>query len=292
MRHSLRKLLPPKVRRRLAALRNHIVGRRLVARAERRLNAPGAGRVPALAGELIVSLTSYPPRFGTLHLTLGCLLDQSVKADRVVLWIGNDDIGKLPNAVRRLEDRGLEIRVCDDLRSFKKLVPAVEAFPDAFIVTADDDLYYPRDWLETLVNGMEERAVVCHRAHRINHLASGQIAPYVQWEIDIQDAKARRPSSDILPTGGAGALYPPYSLGPRVTDRALFQRLCPDGDDLWFYWCARMAGTLHKKVGGRMRLLMWPSSQKSSLWESNETGGNDRMIAALEHEFYSVGRSQ
>jgi hypothetical protein len=292
MRHSLRKLLPPKVRRRLAALRDHIVGRRLVARAERRLTCANQRQRHGLPGELIVSLTSYPPRFGTLHLTLACLLDQSVEADRVILWIAHDDIDQLPIAVRRLEERGLEIRVCDDLRSFKKLVPALEAFPDAFIATADDELYYSRDWLETLVEGTEPAVISCHRTHRIKRTAEGSICPYLEWDLDVQDAKARRPSSDILPTGGAGALYPPYSLGPRVTDRAVFQRLCPDGDDLWFYWCARMTGTLHKKVGGRMRLLMWPSSQNSSLWESNETGGNDRMIAALEHEFYSVGRGR
>ena len=85
-------------------------------------------------------------------------------------------------------------------------------------------------------------------------------------------------------------MYPPHSLDRRSTDREQFQRLCPDGDDLWFYWCARVAGTLYKKVGGKMRLVMWPGSQKSSLWESNEAGGNDRMIAALEAEFAPKAR--
>jgi hypothetical protein len=43
----------------------------------------------------------------------------------------------------------------------------------------------------------------------------------------------------------------------------LFQRLSPGGDDLWFYWCARMAGTLHKKVADKMWLVTWPDSQQS-----------------------------
>jgi hypothetical protein len=52
-----------------------------------------------------------------------------------------------------------------------------------------------------------------------------------------------------------------------------------------------MAGTLHKKVGGKMRLVSWPGSQASSLWSENEAGRNDRMIAALEAEL-GIGRFQ
>jgi hypothetical protein len=233
---------------------------------------------------LIVSLTSYPARFGTLYLTLGCLLDQTVKPDRVILWIAHDDMLRLPPAVRALEKAGLEIRACDDLRSFKKLVPALEAFPDAFIVTADDDIFFRRNWLEELVDGFEPHVIACHRAHRMKRSANGNLEPYLDWEFDVQDSAARKPSTDIMPTGGAGALYPPRSLDVRVTDRELFLRLCPTGDDLWFYWCARMAGTKHKKVGGKMRIVTRAGSQDSALWAANEAD-NDRMIATLTESF-------
>ena len=260
-------------------------GARLAAR--RRLKRPRPGRRHGLAGELIVSLTSYPARYDTLHLTLGCLLDQSLKADRTILWVAHDDIDELPPQVRELKRHGLEIRPCEDLRSFKKLIPAIHAFPDAFIVTADDDLYFPANWLETLVDGVEpgKPAVVCHRAHRRRQSADGRLAPYLEWEFDVQDERARQPSVDIMPTSGAGALYPPHSLHPQVRNRALFQRLCPDGDDLWFYWCARMAGTPIRKVGGRMMLITWAGSQDQSLWTDNRQGGNDRMIKALIDEY-------
>jgi hypothetical protein len=254
-------------------------------RALSKLNAPRKGRTHGLPGELIVSLTSYPARFDGLHLTLACLLHQAVRPDRLILWIAHDDMEQLPPTVRALEERGVEIRACDDLRSFKKLVPALQAFPDAFIVTADDDLCYPPDWLEELVNAAEQRVVTGHRAHRIKPWEDGSLRPYVEWEFNVQDAKARQPSADILLTGAGGILYPPHSLDPRATDRSLFERLCPDCDDLWFYWCARLAGTMHKKVRGTFRLLHWPGSQRSSLWKSNQHGGNDAAIAALEQEF-------
>ena len=57
--------------------------------------------------------------------------------------------------------RGLEIRECDNLRSFKKLVPALQTFPNAFIVTADDDLYFAPNWLETLATAAEAGVMAC-----------------------------------------------------------------------------------------------------------------------------------
>lgn len=283
----LRKLLPRRIRRTLGKLRDSTLSRLLAARARRRLERPQAGRPHHLPGELIVSLTSYPARFGTLHLTLACLLDQSVKADKTILWIAREDMDELPAEVRRLEAHGLEIRACDDLRSYKKLIPALEAFPDAFIATADDDVYYSGDWLEMLLEVAEDDVITCHRAHRITRFPDGSLRPYLEWEFDVQDAASRQQSSDIFPTGAGGTLYPRHSLDQRVTDRLLFERLAPDGDDLWLYWCARMAGTQHKKVGGQIRLTPWRGSQASTLWSKNEAR-NDRIIAALSAELGRV----
>jgi hypothetical protein len=235
----------------------------------------------------MISLTSYPARFGSLHLTLGCLLDQTVAADRIVLWIADEDVDALPTHVRELERRGLQISTCDDLRSFKKLIPALQAYPNAYIVTADDDVYYRPDWLEMLVAGAvdEKRTVICHRAHRLRRQANDRIAPYAQWQRDVRDLAARSPSADLVPTGVGGVLYPPGALDRSVCERAQFERLCPNGDDLWFFWMARAAGTRHKKVGPKFWQISWASTQASALWASNEAGGNDAMIAALEKEF-------
>jgi hypothetical protein len=255
--------------------------------ANRRLASPGPSRLHELPQELIVSLTSYPARFPTLHLTLGCLLDQSVRPDRVILWLAHDDMGLVPPEVRKLEDRGLEIRSCDDLRSFKKLVPALECFPAASIVTADDDLYFRRDWLAFLVTHARAHSDVIgyHRGHRLVRSEGGRLPRYSERQSDVQDQAARRPSPDVLPTTGAGVIFPPRSLAACAVDRELFQRLCAHGDDLWFHWCARMQGTLSAKVGPRMGLHTWQGSQAATLWSENSQGRNDRMIAALRSEF-------
>lgn len=259
-------------------------------RASRRLAAKGAklrARGHSLPKQLIVSLTSFEPRFVTLHLTLKSLLNQSVAPDQIILWIAHEELSLLPARVRRLAKKGVSIRGCEDIGSYKKLIYSLEEFPDAFIATADDDLFYEPRWLETMVSAADgaEKVIVCHRAHRIALDHNLAIAPYERWEMNARDERARRPATDLVPTTGGGALYPPGSLSAEVLDRSLFQRLAPTADDLWFYWMARRAGSKIMKVGGKFAMMEWPNPRTPRLWHVNRAGENDRQIQNLAAEF-------
>jgi hypothetical protein len=251
---------------------------------------PGSQRPHNLPSELIVSLTSYPRRFPILDFAIRSLLNQTVRPDRVILWLAEDDVTYLPSAVRRLA--GLEIRTCRDLRSFKKLVPALEEFPRAFIATADDDLFYRRSWLEELVDGWatDVPTIQCHRAHRIPNLIDGTLPPYRSWDWDVQDERSRKPSTDLVPTGLGGILYYPGCLHPDVTNSAQFLELCPDADDLWFYFQARRAGSSYAKVGCRFPLAYWAGSQGERLFNSNATA-NDTQARLLMAAYGHCGRT-
>lgn len=233
-----------------------------------------------LPGELIVSLTSYGPRLRNLHLTLESLANQCVRPDRIILWMAESDLPALPRTVTRLARQHIiEIRSCPDVRSYKKLVFALEQFPDAFIATADDDMFYKPDWLERLIADWQPGVITCWRAHRVPR--NGATVPsYLTWEWDVQDAEATKPSDDIMPTGVGGIFYPPHSLHPDTRHRSEYMTLCPDADDLWFYWQARRMGTLYRKVGGPFERICWPESQNITLFNHNAKE-NDRRIAQM-----------
>lgn len=103
---------------------------------------------------LIVSLTSYPERINTVSQAINTLLQQTLKPDKLILWLANEQFPNkeldLPADLLKLKELGLEINWCEDLKSYKKLIPSLHLFPDDIIVTADDDLYYQPDWLESL----------------------------------------------------------------------------------------------------------------------------------------------
>ncbi|WP_137155814.1 glycosyltransferase family 2 protein [Rhizobium sp. FKL33] len=233
-----------------------------------------------LPGQLIVSLTSYPKRYSTLALTLKGLLAQSQRPDRILLWLDVDDITQLPSDVRRLENDGVEIQTCPDWRSYKKIIPALQAYPDAFILTADDDVYYQRDTIAALTAAYdpEHPHILALRAHKVALDQSGQPLAYGEWPKNTQ---SEAPSPLTFPTGALGVLYPPGVFDPEVVNDAQFMSLSPSADDVWLYWMWRRKGYLACKVGGKRRFLDWPESQATSLREANLAGGNDRAIANL-----------
>jgi hypothetical protein len=247
-----------------------------------RKNARTAEKHP-LPARLVVSLTSYTPRFKTLGMTLKSLLAQSVKADAVILWIAQEELGQLPGDVVALQGDGLTVKTCADLRSYKKIIPLLQNDNQCFVVTADDDICYHRNWLRGLIQeyvpGRKE--VICARAHRIRLGQDGLPLPYNQWEYQVP---AKGPSTHLFPTGVAGVLYSPGIFYPDVTRVDLFRELCPTNDDIWLYWMANLNGAVCRKVGPRNHPPVWLSSQNITLAEINvHQCGNDiqikRMIA-------------
>lgn len=243
------------------------------------------GRPHFLPLPLIVSLTSYPPRFGTLALTIKSLLSQSIYPDKVILWIAHEDRNFLPKAVLALQNSGLEIEYCDDLKSYKKIIPALYQYPEAIIVTADDDLYYWRTWLEELIGAYNctKSEVVCHRGHHIKLDYDGNILPYNNWDGEINRSET---SKLIFPTGVGGVLYPPGIFSSEVINRDLFMRLCPTADDIWLYWMALIGGASFRKIDTGHRLISWRGSQKYALFNANAIeGANDTQIENMIREF-------
>ncbi len=241
-------------------------------------------RAHGLDAPLVVSLTSYPPRFAQLHLTLRCLLEQTVQPDEVLLWIAHDDMEKLTPEILDLKSQGLTIHPCQELRSYNKLVHAIQENPHRYIVTADDDIYYAADWLEKLTTTANQypSQIIAHRAHRVTYQADGAMMSYEQWETNISGP---HDGSDIFATGVGGVLYPPNSLDEMSTQVEQFSSLSPTADDIWFYWMARRKGTTVRHVGPKTRVIEWPGSQTVSLRSTNrgieDNNGNDTAIANL-----------
>lgn len=237
----------------------------------------------SLPGRLVITVTSYAARFPTLDLTLRRLLHQTVTADEVVLWLSAADEARLPERVRALTERGLTIKVTEDIRSYKKIIPALREYADCYLLTVDDDQIYPLDTVAPLVEAYRtDSEVLCRRAHAVLTDAEGRIRPYAQWRHEIEAGEA---GEHVFPTGCGGTLFPPGVLAPEVLDEEAFLALAPEADDIWLYWMMRRAGHTARVVGTTWLNETWPGSQTTSLMDVNWKGGNDRQIAALTERF-------
>lgn len=245
--------------------------------------------------ELIVSLTTFPERIGTVALCLDSLLRQSLKPDRLILWLSeSNEPGRpvisqttLPADLIRLVPRGLEIRWCKDIRSFRKIVPTLHDHPTAIIVTADDDIFYPRHWLKALYDAYqaEPQYVHCHRAHRIHYDRTGTPMPYNQWHMMADGIQG--PSFDLFPTSGGGVLYAKGHLHDEVLNSDAFLSLCPKADDVWLKAMSVMANVQCKKVTKKtFSLIEVRIPNNRTLWSENVTlNGNDPQIRAVAERY-------
>lgn len=238
---------------------------------------------------IVVSLTSYGSRIKSIHLCLESLLSQSLKPDRIILWLAEDET--LTNKYfRNLEERGLELRRCEDIKSFKKIIFTLHNFPDSIIVTADDDCYYPRKWLEGLYNAWltDPKHIYCYRAHRMTMKTTGKevsVNPYSQW--DFKSPGFLGPSAFLVPTGVGGVLYPPNSLDIEVLNKKAFMELCPNADDIWLKAMSLKKGVLCQKVKANSpRFYTLRNSQDNALYKSNWLESeNDEQISNVFNKY-------
>lgn len=236
----------------------------------------------------IISLTSIPSRFHSLHLVIGSLLDQDVTPCPVHLWLEKEALDKLPGSVLELKERGLTIHECEDLRAYKKLVFALEQFPDHDIITVDDDLIYPPYWLRGLLESPSTERP-CVSAYICREMKLGQagenLAPYKEFKRISSDTPCL--SHRLMSIGFAGVHYPAGALHSDATNASLFQRLCPHADDIWFKAMALRNNVPHRKIPASFGDEIYlPFTQKVSLKKTNvRTGGNDEQLKTVFDHF-------
>lgn len=239
------------------------------------------GRKPIIApGGPIVSLTTYGRRIPTVYLTLESIASGSILPSRIILWLQDSQaFENLPRPLRRLQERGLEIELSQNYGPHTKYYPFLES-TGAFeipLVTADDDVLYPRSWLAGLFSSFNRDSTVvsCYRAHEIR-IANSTIAPYRSWG----PCRSIQPNFLHFATGSYGCIYPPQFLRALKAAGNGFQQSCPRADDVWLHANAIRA---HFKVAQIRRYHLnfpfTPGTQNAGLSHSNvDRGENDVQI--------------
>ena len=235
--------------------------------------------------DIIVSLTSYPARIGTVNQTIESLLNQSLEPDKLILWLAPEQFPSkevdLPQELLDLQDRGLTIDWYHDIGSYKKLIPTLKKYPDAIIVTADDDNIYERDWLKKLVEGYQQfpHDIQCHRVTKFFY-ENG-------WR-SIKGGHDYYEKGSFLNeiVGLGGVLYPPHCFYKDILDEKLFMQLAPTNDDQWFWIQAALNGVRVRVVDQPIIKANYiPGTQENGLAKINNEGENlfwkdfDRLIA-------------
>ena len=198
--------------------------------------------------QVIVSLTSFPAAIWYATQAVKSLLESTILPDKIILYLTYSQFGEngIPEELQKLVDCNsiFEIRnYDDDIRSYRKLVPALNDFPDDVIITIDDDIWYNKNMLGDLLrlHNQIPDAIIAHRAKRIKINA-----PYRKWKkYRWYSFVTKRIHSNFknIQTGVGGVLYPPRALKKEMIDPELFIAIAPTTDDIWFWAAAVANGT-------------------------------------------------
>ncbi|MEI6895138.1 MAG: glycosyltransferase family 2 protein [Colwellia sp.] len=221
--------------------------------------------------EIVISLTTYNTRIKIVDKVIKSLLAQTLRVDKIILWLDENEFsfGELPQKLTSLVSESFEIKFCPNYKSYKKLIPTLSLYPNATIITFDDDIDYPEDQVEKLVlNHLENRTFVIANVARNIAIKNGKLLPYKEWShaSEQQVGKAYR---HLLPIGVGGVLYPQGSLNHEVMNTEQFLKLAPHGDDLWLKCMTLLNGRRVLPTGAGYELLprQVEGTREIGLWQ-------------------------
>jgi len=250
--------------------------------------------------QLVVCLTTIPERIDKVHLCIESIMRQSLKPSKIILWLTDKIFDyqneileeNIPKPLLQLRKRGLEIHFCRDIGPFSKTINTLTKYPNYVMVVADDDIYYPKNWLLELYTAyeVEPQYVHCHQARWIKKNEVGQIMPYNNWK-EVYDFY-QGPSFNLFPITKGGCLYPPNILSNEVFKEDVFLKLCPIQDDVWLSAISILNRIKSKKVRPfPIGFIPIRGSQRASLMSENiHKNKNDSQVKAVfdKYNLYNI----
>ena len=219
---------------------------------------------------IIVSITSFPDRIKTVWIAVASLLNQTKKPYKVILWLAEEQFPgrEIPKSLLRLRERGLEICFGEDLKPHKKYFYTMQKYPEYFVITADDDIFYPENHIEQLWKSYTAHpdTIICQWSHLIGIDEQGEFQPYNSWT----NNHISKPLYRTLAVGCNGILYPPGSIPKEAFAQEDIIRNALFTDDLWLKCMEIKNG--RKTVNCNETILIYfniLSARKSGLWKRN-----------------------
>ena len=246
----------------------------------------GSRKIP-----VIVSLASHRPRFSTLHVSLKSLLCQTMKPDKIILNIAKEDENFIPKNVMDLCAYGITVRICEEnLKPHNKYFYTMQEYPNALVITVDDDIVYNKTLVESLLISYQKHPDCIHamRVHKMTKNMNGVLNPYNDWKFEYPDLQDI-PSYALFATGVGGILYPPGCLNQEVFNAKNIKKLCLNADDIWLKFMELKNGTKcvcassknNRPYGFEIRAQR-NNGLKFENWHKSK---NDKYIVTLEKVF-------
>ncbi|MDA0347299.1 MAG: hypothetical protein O3C20_07840 [Verrucomicrobia bacterium] len=232
-------------------------------------------------GGPVVSMATHPRRIETTFLAIESIARGTLKPGRIILWVSGAP--QIPLTLKRLEARGLEIRPAGDFGPHTKYYPYVRELSDsdshpAAIVTADDDKFYPQNWLKNLVSFHQSNPSSIHGYNlRRMEFNKHHFEPYQDWEtVDLEESNRLN-----YVNSSNGMIYPPELLHAVKAAGNRFQETTRTSDNTWLSYLAFKEGIkiCSHKIDEPIEQI--PATEKTGLSHLRTSDGSNHLQLAV-----------
>lgn len=217
----------------------------------------------------VVSMTSFPARLNDLWMVLDSIYNQTVRPSKILLNLTRIEFPKgmdeIPSSLKKFLSHGLDIVFVDEnLRPHNKYFNTLKNVKDRIVITLDDDLYYWRNTIESLMDlHIQHPNAVCAN-HTITINFDGEQVKYSK--------STKTEGNELIAQGVTGVLYPTNFRPSDLFDTEVIKKLCLTNDDPWLRIQEIRAGVeVYARVGWYHPLELL-RSQRTALWHKNQTG--------------------
>jgi hypothetical protein len=229
--------------------------------------------------KIIVSLTSFKKRLNTLDKVLNSILNGTLIPNKIVLTIYKKDILFISKKIKNYFNQNqISLLIVNniDIKSHKKYFYVMQKYPYDIIITIDDDIIYENNTLEILYKSYLKypNEISAKRVHLIKYKKNGKSMSYKRWHKGYKLLKI--PSFDLMPTTGAGTLYPPNIL--KIKYSIIYNILnCITSDDIFLKYIENKLKIKIVWVPNK-KLLGLKNIYKKGLFNKENKKGNDRCL--------------
>ena len=223
-------------------------------------------------------------------MVIESILHQTQKPDMIILWLSKKQflsLDDLPKSLLNLQKRGLKIELRDeDLRSHKKYYYFLKEYSEDYLITIDDDIFYRSNMLKTLFDYSLKysNCVISNYSHVLCY-KDATLLSYEQVDRNIK--KECGDNANLFFGSGGGTLFPPNCFFSDVLNIDLAMKLCPMADDVWLNAMVRLNKVKIVKTNYFSVILPVLKIGDIKLYESNQNGGNDSQILAVNNYYYN-----
>ena len=204
------------------------------------------------SGGVIISMTSFPARIGGAAAVWKTILNQKTDTPfKCVMTLAEEEFPskEIPSDLQSLVDTG-QVELLwypRNIRSHKKIIPVLQKYPDATVITTDDDIQRPQGWLQVLLED--------HKKYPEDIITNG-FAFYLDKDLNFQRLRGLKQAAahgkNHIPgiiynfcrfLSGSGTLFPAHTFtDSRFFQENLYMTLSPTSDESWTYLFSVLKG--------------------------------------------------